>query len=162
MLFDFIYSSHNEAHHGCAQQAAGSDEQRRGAVARGTAAAFGFMSNSRTYPRIVLEAEGFSLEGIDECRVLWAGVRRITTHKLDLLTSDEVRLVFELDGGTSPIEVSEEQPGFEQLRLLVETKFGFPLGWWEAAMKPAFAANESILFVRAEQGHAGDAQNARA
>lgn len=109
-----------------------------------------------------MESEGFRFEGMDACCVHWAGVRRITAHKLDLVTSDEIRLVFENDSETSRIEVSEEQPGFEQLRLLAEEKFGFPEGWWEAVMKPAFASSAAVLFVRAEQGHAGDVRNARA
>ena len=118
--------------------------------------AFGPMKEPDKFPKIVLDGDGFRFEGIDTWRVNWTGVCRITTHKLDLLTTDEIRLVFENDGETSLVEVSEEQPGFEQLKLLVEEKFGFPEGWWEAVMSPAFATNSVVLFVRAEQAIPAD------
>lgn len=110
---------------------------------------------------IVLDTDGFRFEGVDSSAVKWSAVRRITTHKVDLLTTDEIRLVIEHDGSPGLIEVSEEQPGFERFRYCAEKLFQFPSGWWEAVMNPAFAANEAVLFTRAEQSHAGDARNAR-
>ncbi len=112
-------------------------------------------------PDIVLDKDGFHFGGYSSA-VKWSAVRRITTNKLDLLTTDEIRLVIEHDGSSGLIEVSEQQPGFEQFRSFAEKLFQFPSGWWEAVMKPAFATNDAILFTRAEQGHAGDARNARA
>jgi hypothetical protein len=112
--------------------------------------------------RIIVDPDGFRLNGMDASVVKWSAIRRITTHKLDLLTTDEIRLVIEHDGAGVPTEVSEEQPGFENLKKALEERFEFPCGWWEAVMKPAFATNRSTLFVRAEQGHAGDTRNARA
>ena len=63
---------------------------------RGSLLAFGIMRKPRACPRITLDAEGFGVEEIEGGRLHWADVRRITTHKLDLLTSDEVRLVLRM------------------------------------------------------------------
>jgi hypothetical protein len=114
-------------------------------------------------PTIITTPEGFCFEGTAWAPVNWTTVRRISTYKLDLSTIDEIRLVLDY-GGAVPmhIEVSEEQPGFEQFRTFVEKYFCFANGWWESVMKPAFARNEAVLYERAEQGHAGDVRNARA
>ena len=114
-------------------------------------------------PKILTTIDGFCFEGASWAPVKWATVRRISTYKLDLLTSDEICLALEYDDGIPMhIEVSEEQPGFEQFRIFVEKRFCFPGDWWETVMKPAFARNHAVLYERAEQGHAGDARNARA
>jgi hypothetical protein len=113
-------------------------------------------------PAIVMTSYGFHFEGVGSTQVRWSSIRRITTHKLDLLTTDEIRLVFEHDESELVLEVSEEQPGFEEFKLFVERRFNFPATWWKTVMKPTFAKNSAILFARAEQSHAGDVRNARA
>jgi hypothetical protein len=114
-------------------------------------------------PKILTTSEGFCFEGASWAPVKWAAVRRISTYKLDLLSTDEIRLVFEYDDAVPMhIEVSEEQPGFQQFRTLTEKRFCFAGDWWETVMKPSFARNDAVLYERAEQGHAGDARNARA
>lgn len=72
-----------------------------------------------------MDADGFGFDGMKSNLVRWSDIRRISTHKLDLLTTDEIRLVIEHDGAAAPTEVSEEQPGFEQLRRFLEVRFGF-------------------------------------
>lgn len=118
----------------------------------------------KTDPAILVSSDGFRVGTADSDLVPWASVRRISTYKLDLLTTDEIRLLVEYDGPLASMEmqVSEEQLGFEQFKSFVETYFRFPSNWWGAVMKPPFERKESVLFVRAEQGHAGDARNARA
>jgi hypothetical protein len=113
-------------------------------------------------PAIVMTDDGFHFEGAKTTQVRWSSIRRITTHKIDRLTTDEIRLVFEHDDSELVFEVSEEQPGFEEFKRHIQYRFNFPASWWEAVMKPAFATNSAILFLRAEQGHAGDVRNARA
>ena len=114
-------------------------------------------------PPIVIAADGFWFEGASWAPVEWNAIRRICAYKVDLLTTDEIRLVVDYDEAKPMhIEVSEEQPGFEQFRTFVEQYFAFREGWWETVMKPAFSKNETLLFERAEQGHAGDAGNPRA
>ena len=114
-------------------------------------------------PPIVTAADEFWFEGASWAPVKWNTIRRVCAYKIDLLTTDEIRLVVDYDDAKPMhIEVSEEQPGFEQFRSFVEQYFAFREGWWETVMKPAFSKNETLLFQRAEQGHAGDAGNPRA
>ena len=98
--------------------------------------------------KVIFDAAGFSVRGAGGVRVLWSSIRCIRAFKRDLLTSDEVLLSFENDAEPEYIEVSEEEPGFEEFRLEIEKRFSFPAGWWEAVLKPAFARNESVLYAR--------------
>jgi hypothetical protein len=99
-------------------------------------------------PAIIVTDDGFHLEGEDSAQVRWSSIRRIATHKLDLLTTDEIRLTFEHDDSELIFEVSEEQPGFQEFKRCLEQRFNFPVDWWESVMKPAFARNPTILFTR--------------
>jgi hypothetical protein len=109
---------------------------------------------------VLIDEAGFCLPG--GVRVLWSSIRRICAFKKDLITSDEAFLSFENDTAPEYVEVSEEVPGFGEFRLEVENRFSFPVGWWEAVLKPAFARNESVLYVRmdAQPGAPGDAPKA--
>ncbi len=84
-------------------------------------------------------------------RVNWASVHCIRVFKLDLLTTDEIRLSFDLDEPPHAFIVSEEQPGFEEFKCFVEKRFAFPKDWWSNAVSPAFARNETVLFRRTPQ-----------
>jgi hypothetical protein len=110
---------------------------------------FGIMKKSD--PAIVMTEDGFYFEDRPSAQVFWSAIRRITTHKIDLLTTDEIRLACEHDDSELIFEVSEKQPGFDEFKRHVERRFAFPADWWEAVMKPAFATNSAVLFSRAEQ-----------
>jgi hypothetical protein len=124
--------------------------------------AFG-LQEIKPLPPIVITTDGFWFEGASWAPVTWSAICRVYAYKVDLLTTDEIRLVIDYDDAKPKhIEVSEEQPGFEQFRNFIEQYFAFREGWWETVMKPAFSNNETVLYQRAEQGHAGDAGNPRA
>jgi hypothetical protein len=104
----------------------------------------------KSHPAIVMTDDGFHFAG-SSAQVRWSAIRRISTHKINLLTTDEIRLAFEHDDSKLIFEVSEEQPGFEAFKRYVERRFAFPTDWWEAVMKPALATNSAVLFSGAEQ-----------
>lgn len=97
---------------------------------------------------IIVDDEGFYLPGIGSRHVPWASIRCIRGFKKDLITSDEVFLSFENDTAPEYVEVSEEDRGFAEFCTCIEKRFSFPAGWWEAVLNPAFARNETILYVR--------------
>jgi hypothetical protein len=57
-------------------------------------------------------------------------------------------LDFEHDDSSLVFDVSEEQPGFQEFKEYMERRFSFPPDWWEKVLRPAFGANESVVFVR--------------
>ncbi len=99
---------------------------------------------------IVIEPEGLAFigTGVENIAVPWSAVRRVVAYKLDLITTDEVRLRLDLDTPPYSVEVSEEMEGFESLRSAAEKHFQFPKGWWSQVVQPAFATNERVLFIR--------------
>lgn len=80
-------------------------------------------------------------------RVSWEQIVRIEAYKLDLLTWDEVRMRFTLADG-SLVEVSEEQPGFPEFEHVLAAQFPTTSNWRDYVIQPAFARNETVLFVR--------------
>ena len=106
---------------------------------------------NQKFPAILTSPEGFQFDQKQAGLVKWEAVSRITAYKLDLVTTDEIRLLIEYGNSPMIVEVSEEQPGFEQFKSTAEIRFQFPDGWWAAVMKPAFAENRAVLFSRAEQ-----------
>lgn len=98
---------------------------------------------------ILVDENGFSLPGTEGKQILWSSVWRIRALKLDLMTWDEVVLCFETDGVPEYVEVSEEEPRFEEFRVFVEKRFSFRDGWWAAVLQLPFARNEEVLYVRA-------------
>ena len=107
----------------------------------------------KPYPVIHVGSDGFRVSSAESQLVSWSSIRRISTYKMDLVTTDDIRLLIEFDGTLAgmEIELSEEQPGFDQLKSVLEHHFDFQLGWWEAIVKPPFEPNQSVLYVRAEQ-----------
>lgn len=103
---------------------------------------------------------GFSLPGEEATPILWSSIRCIRAYKKDLITTDEVFLSFENDGIPEYVEMSEEDPGFEEFRLFLETRFEFPALWWEAVLQPPFVRNGMVLYIRAQQVAPGDAPEA--
>lgn len=97
---------------------------------------------------ILVDENGFSLPGTEGKHILLSSVWRIRVFKRDLMTSDEVVLCFETDGVPEYVEVSEEEPRFDEFRVVVEKRFSFTDGWWNAVLEPPFARNEEVLYVR--------------
>ena len=102
---------------------------------------------SQSHQPLLLKSDGFCLSDSHPVCVRWASIRRILAYKLDLLTTDEVRIIFEQEGAPT-IEISEEQPGFEQLMTVVDSHFRFPDDWWASLKNPPFVTNETTLFER--------------
>ncbi len=104
-----------------------------------------------SFPALVINATGFSFRLADESTVQvdWAAIARVAAYKLDLFTTDEVRLEIVLPYAPYEVTVSEEQPGFGAVAAEMEKRLNFPAGWWEAVVTPAFQANETVLYPRA-------------
>src|SRR5262245_16284422 len=102
--------------------------------------------NRRSDPAITIDSDGFGYETSkgEMCRIPWNDIQEIRAYKLDLLTVDEVRFAFQMDGWWA--DVSEEQPGFDRLVKQLEQRFPSVAGWQERVIKPAFAPNETILY----------------
>lgn len=100
--------------------------------------------------RIVLDSGGFAILTTRNRRfdVRWEDVRRVRAYKRDLLTTDEICVVFEAEGGVA-IRVSEEWPGFQELFHVMDQKLGINPEWFGEIMLPPFEAMHRVLFERA-------------
>lgn len=97
--------------------------------------------------------DGFEvvLAGDRVATVCWREVSRITTYKLDLLTTDAICLLFDLGPGAKPVQVAEEWSGFQDLFARLKEEFPtIPEDWYATVMQPAFERNETVLFERRE------------
>ena len=95
---------------------------------------------------IATTPDGFSVGGVS---VSWSSIVSIKAFKLDLLTYDMICFAIEVDGFDRYIQLSEEWPGFKAVSDELESRFAFPLDWWDSVAKPAFKTNETMLFKRA-------------
>src|SRR5437763_14260020 len=106
----------------------------------------------RPFPVIALDPDGFRF--IDGERIVatvcWSDIVSIVAYKLDLFTTDEMRICFTIGQEGSRLEVSEEQPGFAVFLEALQARFPLPANWRAAVLKTAFARNETILFARAQ------------
>ena len=78
----------------------------------------------------------------------WDQVTVVRAHKLDLMTTDEIRMVVSFGTPEKVLELSEEQEGFEVFIRTAERKLSFPEGWAERLIRPAFETCETVLFRR--------------
>jgi len=92
---------------------------------------------------VELTTNGFRCETAE---VEWESVEAIRAFKLDLATFDEIRFSLQIPGGV--VEVSEEQPGFAAFAHALERQFPSVVGWYARVAQPAFARNETVLWVR--------------
>jgi len=110
-------------------------------------------------PPPVIEAteDGFVLRRNDGTaeEVRWSAVRRVFAYKRDLLTTDEIRLLFELEPPGGLVELSEQWPGFEDLFGGMERTLGVSPAWYAEIMLPAFEATPRALYERADTHPAG-------
>jgi hypothetical protein len=115
--------------------------------------------SKRSEPPPVIEAtaDGFVLRRSDGTaeEVSWSAVRRVHAYKRDLLTTDEIRLLLELEPPGGLLELSEEWPGFEDLFGGMERALGVSPAWYPEIMLPAFAPTPRTLYPRADTPTAG-------
>jgi hypothetical protein len=93
-------------------------------------------------PPIELRDDGFVVGGHFTA---WNGITEIRAYKIDLLTFDELRLVFE-SGADNWVEVSEQQPGFSDVEGAMVARFPSTAEWRSRILQPAFATNETVLY----------------
>jgi hypothetical protein len=100
---------------------------------------------------VSVDPVGFSLRSASGQKVVvpWVLVSEVHAYKLDLLTTDEVRLDISVAAIPSCVTISEEMSGFSAFVSHAETELGFLANWWVAVVKPAFASNKLLLFRRA-------------
>ena len=82
--------------------------------------------------------------------VSWASIAQVRAFKLDLVTTDEVRFLFDLSSG-SAVEISEEQPGFDVVLCEAQVQFPSLVGWQGKIIQPAFGRNDTTLYQRSVQ-----------
>ena len=97
-------------------------------------------------PEIAVTPDGFSVGGVS---VSWASIASIKALKLDLLTSDMICFAVEADGHGRYIQLSEDWAGFKAVSAELESRFAFPVDWWDSVAQPAFKTNETVLYQRA-------------
>jgi hypothetical protein len=102
-----------------------------------------FSRTHRAPATIELRDSGFAVSGHV---VAWTAVTEIRAYKLDLLTTDEIRLVFRLRSGEA-VEISEEQPGFAETTAAIASRFPSTSEWYNRVAHPAFATNETVLYA---------------
>ena len=78
----------------------------------------------------------------------WDEINALKAYKIDLLTTDEIRVVVCFGRPGQVLELSEEQDGFEAFIRTAERKLSFPEGWSERLVNPAFEECETMLFRR--------------
>lgn len=85
--------------------------------------------------------------GLGRLRFRWRDVAEIRTFKVDLGTTDDVRLAFRARGVWH--EFSEDWEGFMQLtQKMAEVFPTVAEDWYAVVMFPPFAANETVLYLR--------------
>ena len=78
----------------------------------------------------------------------WDEIDAVKVYKIDLVTTDEIRLLVGFGGPEKIVELSEEQEGFEAFIRIAERRLSFPEGWWDRLVKAAFETGETSLFQR--------------
>lgn len=77
-------------------------------------------------------------------QLAWSDVEKITAYKIDLLTSDEIRVQFDHSNGS--IVVTEKSQGFSKLMQEVVRRFPTAKDWHAKVSQPAFSSCETTLF----------------
>jgi hypothetical protein len=85
---------------------------------------------------------------IAEVSFTWDEIDAVKAYKIDLITTDEIRVLVSFGRPETVLELSEEQEGFETFIQTAERKLSFPKGWWERLVRPAFDRRETTLFRR--------------
>ena len=85
---------------------------------------------------------------VAEVAFTWDEINVVRAHKIDLMTTDEIRVVVSFGSPEKVLELSEEQEGFEVFIRTAERKLSLPKGWSDCLIKPAFETCETTLFRR--------------
>jgi hypothetical protein len=114
-----------------------------------------FRRQAQLAPWITFDKDGVTIgfSSSDSERFRWDEVERIAGLKKDLVTAEEIFLVFEF-GGTPPrtVEISEEWTGFEQLLVPLGVHFGVGRDRYFSLLRPVFDTTPRTLFSRAQAG----------
>jgi hypothetical protein len=103
------------------------------------------------------EREDWTKPRIDTCEThtevaevsfTWDEIDAVKAYKIDLITTDEIRVFVSFGRPEKVLELSEEQEGFETFIRTAERKLSFPEGWPERLVKPAFDKCDTTLFRR--------------
>lgn len=81
----------------------------------------------------------------------WDEISVVEAYKIDLGTTDEVRIQVGFGSPAKAVVLSEEQEGFDAFIRAAEARFSFPEGWWDRLVRPAFKRCNTTLFRRASQ-----------
>jgi hypothetical protein len=98
--------------------------------------------------KFIFEADGirYPFKEHDE-KLKWTDIERITAHKLDLFTIDEIRI--DIFSGEGKITFSESIPGWHRLLTQLKTIFpSIPENWDGEITQPPFATNFRVLYER--------------
>jgi hypothetical protein len=101
-------------------------------------------------PRIEIEADGFAVVGSGGERrpIRWDSITKISAFKRDLLTTDEIILVVEVERQGMVQELSEEWTGFNDLFAPMAERLGISPGWYIDVMSPAFDPKYRVVYER--------------
>jgi hypothetical protein len=78
----------------------------------------------------------------------WSDVSSIVGYKIDALTTDQIRLAFEIRGETIDV-VTEDMTGFKALTERMRSPFdGISESWWSQVAYPAFETNWTTIWKR--------------
>jgi hypothetical protein len=106
-------------------------------------------TSSDRSPRILLNAEGFSVVGQegDSHHIEWASLKEIFAFKLDLWSFDTIRLGFRVSDDGTYWEVDENWPGYRDLLEEIERRLEIvDPDWWQQVAFPAFSTNRTTLW----------------
>jgi hypothetical protein len=95
-------------------------------------------------PPVTFDDQTFGRPGKYAFQASWSDIRRIIGYKIDMFSWDEIRMDFELVGGTVVV-VTEESAGFGDLMKEVERRFPSVVGWYAKVSQPPFAECRTVL-----------------
>lgn len=99
-------------------------------------------------PRIVLNETRAEIADVS---FTWDEIDIVEAYKIDLGTTDEVRILVRFGSPERSVTLSEEQEGFAAFMQAAESELSFPEGWWERLVRPAFQSCDATLFRRERQ-----------
>src|SRR5450830_232409 len=73
---------------------------------------------------------------VAEVAFTWDEITLVRAYKVDLMTTDEMRVIVSFGNPEKVLVLSEEQEGFEAFIRTAERKLTFPEGWSERLIKP--------------------------
>ena len=92
--------------------------------------------------------DGFSLRGVGSGQLYkWNEIAEITAYKIDLMTTDDVRLDISFDDVV--LVISEDIPGWPLFtERLIKALPKISMDWEEKIIQTPFAANTTIIYKR--------------